>query len=80
MKLQDDEITIAYYALHIAKRQVEIELERNRSLDANADFSVAEQELLDLNTLFDKFSAEKTRIGTHINPFLYFSTIFLPEI
>ena len=80
MKLQDDEITIAYYALNIAKRQVESELERNRSLDPDADFSAAEQELLDLNTLFDKISAEKTRIGAHINPFIYFSNIFLPEI
>ncbi len=80
MKLQDDEVTIAYYALNIAKRQVESELEKNKSVDTDADYSVAEQELLDLNTLFDKLSAEKTRIGTHINPFIYFSNIFLPEI
>lgn len=80
MKLNDDEITIAYYALHIAKRQVESELEKNRSLDSDADYSMAEQELLDLNTLFEKISAEKTRLGTQINPFIYFSNIFLPEI
>lgn len=80
MKLQDDEIAIAYYALNIAKRQMEGELEKNRSLHPDADFLAAEQELLDLNTLFDRISEEKTRIGSYINPFIYFSNIFLPEI
>ena len=80
MKLQDDEVTIAYYALKIAKIQLESELEKEKDLNPDADYTMAEQELLDLSTLFDKVSVAKSEIGNHINPFNYFAYIFLPEI
>ncbi len=80
MKLQDDEITLTYYALKIAKSQMENDLEKKKSLHPIDDFTMAEQELSDLNALFDKVSQAKDDIGTHINPFNYFAYIFLPEI
>ena len=80
MKLQDDEIPIVYYALKIAKSQLENELEKKKGQEPDADYIMAEQELWDLSALFDKVSVAKSEIGTHGNPFNYFAYIFLPEI
>lgn len=81
MKLEDHEIRIAYYALKVAKRQMELELELEKKKGIPpADFVEAENELSKLTTLFDKVTLEKNNLSVDINPFTRFPNVFFPEI
>lgn len=79
MNLQDHEIRIAYYALKVAKRQMELELEKKKGIPP-ADFAEAENELNKLTTLFDKVTVAKNNLSVDINPFTRFPNVFFPEI
>lgn len=79
MKLEDHEIRIAYYTLKVAKRQMELELEKKKGIPP-ADFVEAENELSKLTTFFDKVTLEKNNLSVDINPFTRFPNVFFPEI
>ncbi len=79
MKLEDHEIRIAYYALKVAKRQMELELEKKKHIPP-ADYVEAENELSKLTTLLDKVTLEKNNLSVDINPFTRFPNVFFPEI
>lgn len=79
MNLEDHEIRIAYYALKVAKRQMELELDKKKGISP-AEFAEAEKELNKLTTLFDSVTAAKNNLSVEINPFTRFPNVFYPEI
>jgi hypothetical protein len=78
MNLEDHEIRITYFALKVAKKQMELELETKRGIPP-ADFAEAEKELLQLTTLFDSVTAKYNKLVS-INPFSRFPNVFFPEL
>jgi hypothetical protein len=78
MKLADNEIRISYFALKVAKKQMEIELEKKKDI-STTEIAEAEKELQQLNSLFNKVEVEYNKL-LPINPFTHFPNVFFPEV